>query len=285
MVWASIVFGTPGPPGNTPKSDLREVPFWTPLSGGRHDVAHVFAKEVPWALDRGLYLLRRHCGSKPELPSFDHRWFSGPRLQNDRPQNGPQKSDPKRTPKSTVLGPQKRKRDPKSPSAPGSGDLIPSRDAVRTGQPPGKPMRCGHICAGVGALRFHGPSPHPPRNTTQNPQEPPGAQFWAPTGFGPKRARPKPSAHTTPKPPDLVFDDPAAWQRPMSAIEGLGPNLDGAVVDLVSSLAKSGAKKGRFGTPQRARILACWRLAAGICMRTAPAKLVVATTWRVLGTP
>ena len=62
----------------------------------------------------------------------------------------------------------------------------------------------------------------------------------------------------------------------MSAIEGLGPNLDGAVVDLVSSLAKSGAKKGRFGTPQWARILACWRLAAGICMQTAPAKLVVA---------
>ena len=124
--------------------------------------------------------LRRHSGSKPELLSTDSRWFSAPGLQNGRRQKRAPKTHPKRTPKRTVFGPQKRKRAHKSPPAPGSADLIPSRDAVRTGQPPGKPMRHSWVCPGVGALGFHGPGPHPLKNTSRNPQEPPGAHFRQP---------------------------------------------------------------------------------------------------------
>ena len=126
----------------------------------------------------------KHLGDTAEAnrsccrPTIDG--FRPPDSKTDDAKNEHPKHTQNGPPKTTVFGPQKRKRAHKSPPAPGSADLIPSRDAVRTDQPPGKPMRHSWVCPGVGALRFHGPGPHPLKNTSRNPQEPPGAHFRQP---------------------------------------------------------------------------------------------------------
>lgn len=196
----------------------------------------------------------RSC-CRPTVDGFQH-----PGSKTDDPKKTPPKTHPNRTPKRTVFGPQKPKRTHKSPSAPASADLIPSREAVRTGQPPGKPMRCGWVCPGVGALRFHRPRPPPPE---EHQPEPSGASWgglWA-AGVGPPGL--KPSAHTTADSPDLVSSYPAGWQGAMSVLEGFTQNLDGAGVDPVSSLANLGSKRGRFGTSQRDPLCDMWPSGGG----------------------